>query len=274
MPTKTSPPNDTSSLKRSKLIQNRTINKDNVQKLANALYAIYKNWKKKEKKHIQFILICDNEKGEEETRFRCASPVTLFSTDSPINSKRILSLEMRFYTDSDTEIQITLTHRPTNDAQNKIIIDGTEANWVNGTMKDLEDIIDSFNPQNIFFRRYRLLVNFIFSISIGFILGSIALQMAMRLVPDYSASEFSQTVLMLQKYPVVKYALFAFIGLIPSVIWTGKFVELWPKIEFQIGPEHKLTEKQRRKWVTTLFIVGIAPLLLQLFYDIARSFFN
>ena len=48
-------------------------------------------------------------------------------------------------------------------------------------------------------------------------------------------------------------------GTFPGMYMMDKLLTLWPSVEFQIGPEHKLVEKQRRIWVINAILFGILP---------------
>lgn len=80
----------------------------------------------------------------------------------------------------------------------------------------------------------------------------------------------------LREFPVlhyvIKYALTWFLGMPWTSVVTNRFKQLWPAMELQIGPEHLLTEKLRRKLLATACVLGVVPLSLAVVYDLSKAF--
>ena len=50
------------------------------------------------------------------------------------------------------------------------------------------------------------------------------------------------------------------------------FLNLWPSIELDIGPEHFKIEKQKRKKLYAVAVLVIFPIVTALLYDIIKIF--
>jgi hypothetical protein len=72
-------------------------------------------------------------------------------------------------------------------------------------------------------------------------------------------------------FKVFKYIVAYLGGFSPALLLIGQLKELWPAVEIQIGPEHTLVEKSRRKWMAVVITLGVLPLLVNLFYDILKA---
>jgi hypothetical protein len=159
---------------------------------------------------------------------------------------------------------------------NEVTIRGTDSTWVNGTLKVIEETIDSFSPQNTFLYQNENILRTVFSLGIG----SLYLWLAMLLIPVTPSAETPGWVvklnLVLSAIPLghylFKYAIAFLMGWLPSEILYNKLKVWWPSVELQIGPEHTLTEKQRRKWIVSAFILGVLPLVTSMIYDLIKSF--
>jgi hypothetical protein len=192
---------------------------------------------------------------------------------------------MKFYEFSlDYSIHIELRHDPHNDYDNRIIIKGDDFNWVNGTIKKFEEIIDGFSPQNTFVKRNRKILQTIFSLSIG-IIYLVVILIPIRLFngivgfstdTDIELSAVGQVLIdFFVKFPIVlyfvKYFLICLLGYFPAKDLIKYLENLWPKVELQFGPEHKLMEKRQRSTVMNVLLIGVVPIILQLIYDVMEN---
>ena len=95
--------------------------------------------------------------------------VTLFDQDSILNNKRVESVEVEFISyATDEYIDIRLSHGDTNSLfSNRITVTGSDSNWVNGTLKKLEETLEAVKPQNTFLNKYRFPIHLVLAIGIG-----------------------------------------------------------------------------------------------------------
>lgn len=80
---------------------------------------------------------------------------------------------------------------------------------------------------------------------------------------------------LLEQFPFVRtiilYGVFWLAGYVPASFLVEKLLDLWPSVEFQVGPPHKQTERRRRSYVVAITILGVIPLIVQLLYDLLRD---
>jgi hypothetical protein len=256
-------------------IEQRIITLSDVRKLANELHSIYKKRRKDKKKKFDIEAYCN-----EKVVFTSADP-QIFADDSPIVSKRVWRIEMGLYIEPSEAIKVKLTHNPSQPLDNQISVIGNDSNWVNGTLKKLEEIVDSFSPQNTIIRRYSKALAVILALTIGLFFFNIITLVFAWLAPSSPNITLSQQTLELLRYykiPIAvtvflaKYALALSIGGAPAASVVAWMVGLFPMVELQIGPEYKLIEKRRRKLiVNTISITGIVSLLAQIVFDVALN---
>lgn len=206
--------------------------------------------------------------------------LTLFEKDSPLSRKRVQRIELEFRRyrryEMISRIVIRLAHG--NDSwRNDVTIVGTDSTWVNGTLRAIEETIESFSPQNTFLYQNKRPIRTVFSLGLG------SLYMwAILLVPTATPTDKPEWAIKLNvileaiplSYFLFKYFIAFLMGWFPSQILYEKLKKWWPSVELQIGPEHALTEKQRRKWVINAVILGVLPLVTALAYDLIKNLFS
>ena len=253
-------------------INNKIITRADVQKLANVLYSLFKRRNKDQYKELEFSVTC-----EENAYFTSEDP-KIFNEDSPINTKRVLNIHMRLYMSSGESIRIDLEHNPGYFHDNTISVAGEDSNWVNGTLKKLEEITDSFSPQNTFFRKYRVWLFLIFGLSLGLLLTNYIFLPLAQLLPAADTklpNELLRRPMLLLGIAYGLKALYSlFWGAFPASYIVDKLIKLFPRVEIQIAPEHKLIEKRRRILIANMAsITGVVSLLLQIVYEFAKKLF-
>ena len=250
----------------------------NVRKLANELYAIYKKKGKDKYKSIKFEVSCAG-----KAIFTSEDP-KIFADNSPIVSKRVLFVEMQLYFESGDYVKVKLEHNPVHSYDNKITVIGDNSNWVNGTLKRLEEIVDEFNPQSTLIKRYGVLLFLVLSFTIGLAFINIEFLLLnwafpSGLIPFTPSARTIEWVrnhitLVIVLLYLAKYITAFFIGSSPAASIMKRLDRMFPSVELQIGPEHKLTEKRQREQIANIVsITGVVSLLLQIVYDFAVSLF-
>lgn len=207
-----------------------------------------------------------------------SNKIELFEENSPLTRKRVSYITIEFaHYKTKSRIQIGLVHG-NGSYGNEVTISGTDSNWVNGILRVIEETIDSFTPQNTFLHQNDRIIRTVFSFGVGLLY----LQVIVRLIPATPIAETPgwdiKLNLALSEIPLghylFKYVLAFLIGLFPSEVLYNKLKSWWPSVELQIGPEHTLTEKQRRKWIANAVIFGVLPLAASLIYDVIKAFYT
>lgn len=252
-------------------IRERVITLENVLSLAKILEKERQRVSNEADTELTFAVSCSDNSSFS------SQELTLFEKDSPLSKKRVDRIQMEFrHYKTKSRIVIGLAHG--NDSwRNDVTISGTDSTWVNGTLKAIEETIDSFSPQNTFLYQNEKVIRAVFSLG----LGSLYMWVA-RLIPTTPSAETPGWAIKLNLvlsaiplgYYLFKYAMAFLIGWFPSEILYNKLKAWWPSIELQIGPEHTLTEKQRRKWIANAFILGVLPLATSVIYDFIKVFFT
>jgi len=252
-------------------IQNRVIDLNAAYKLASIVNEEYlKSKNSREGGSISFLAKCADKSSFE------SKDVSIFSADSMLNTKRVESLEMTYHSyHSKSSINIELAHGDT-EYGNSITIRGEDSTWVNGIMRKLEDVLNSFKPQNTFIKNHKGLFNIVFALSIGTILMWIIRFIFSPQEPPTDLENWEKSLHeIFDRFPIVqailRYSLGIVVGYLPAKDITNKLISLWPSIEIQIGPEHTFLEKNRRKWIINAVLLGLVPLLVSLIYDFLKG---
>ncbi len=254
-------------------ITERIITADNLLRLARAVLSEYQYLSKKDKyTTVGFSVSCDDGSVFE------SEYLELFADDSPMFSKRVTHINMNCHSSSPaSHIDVDIHHRGNIfDRESTIKVRGTDAKWVNGTLKRFDEIMERFAPQNNFVRKYYYLLQPVFAISIGaIIIRTLLLVYSLAPAPTES-TDYSLLVSLAEKYAVFRYALLYFIywltGALPAIYLLEKLKSLWPTVEIQVGAEHKFIEKKRRTWLINALLIGVVPMIVQVIYDAVRYF--
>ena len=253
-------------------IDNKIITLANVRALANELHSIYKRKSNESARRLEIEVYCD-----EKVMFTSAD-AQIFAEDSPLASKRVWLIEMGLYlVHPNKAVKIKLTHNPYKPYESTITVNGDDSNWVNGTLKKLEEIVDSFEPQNTFIKRFRVPLFLVLDLTLGLAIFNAINLIFGWLFPipqGYTLSDEAVRFLNVNKniivflYILIKLWLVAWLGKHPATRLMVWLENMFPSVELQIGPEHKLSEKRRRvQIVNFVSVTGIVSLLLQLVYE-------
>ena len=249
-------------------IENIVINLSNVKLLVDEVYKEYsKIMDKSYRKSIEYSVKCDDNSTFE------SEDISLFSDDSIINKKRVISIDISFYfynidNDFRNSIRINLNHGNTTFG-NDITVSGTDSKWVNGMIKRLEENVDSFKPQSTFFKNHKFISTSILALGLGIVYVWIII-FFINATSSPSANETTETLSPLKElfinYPIIKTMILYLLGLIAGIIPASLIIEklnsLWPSVEIQIGPEHTFIEKKRRFWLISFLLFGVLPIVV------------
>lgn len=227
---------ETRSLKISRVI----LSLEDVHRLA---VAAEEQFQKKGHSYISYNVECSD-----GSRFESSSS-EIFEKGSKSGNKRVDSI--RFWLtsiDDGSKFHGRLRHG--NNYENYIEVTGPDSVWVNGLIGTFTDILQSSKPQEAFFYEYAKGVQFALALGIGSVYNAF-----LDLVPGAPienrptwAIHFGE---FLHSNPLFfylfRYFLGALVGWMPAKYILNKLQSLWPTVELQIGPEHVLIEKRRRR---------------------------
>ncbi|MHB1116847.1 hypothetical protein [Sideroxydans sp.] len=179
----------------------------------------------------------------------------IFEEDSILSKKRVTHIMIKAK-NRQSLIEIELSHGENN--KSRVLVQGIDSTWVNGTLRKVEESIESFKPQCIIIKKYKWLALPVIALGIGILFTFLIGQLPIKQSDNASL--------------IYKYFLSFIIGLAPASILYEKLSNLWPSIELQIGPEHTFIEKNRRNYFALVIILGVVPLLTSLTYDVIKLF--
>jgi hypothetical protein len=255
-------------------VQNKIFKLRDLNNIACLFYEEFEDAKKINlNPSISFEVYTDNGSVYESSDSDFFSNEPLFSTIS-IKKVKFILRSYDFYT---RRLEVTLT--PTSSdyfSDNNITIYGYDINWVNGINARIKDLLDSVQPQSEYKKLILRITHFLSAIVIGrfFIFFVLIIDTSK---PDLS--QMSSTTLAIRsviQYSALTYNFFIYllsllIGFYPAIGVRSKMKNIFPNIEFQIGPEHKQLYKRKRAKLINIFILIIIPLLLAIIYDIVKN---
>lgn len=200
--------------------------------------------------------------------------LSLFDDESPIFVRNIERIRLKFNSYSaESSIDIELTHGNSSYG-NQVVIEGIDSHWVNGTLKQIEELMRSFSPQESFIITHRKAVQIVMALSIGILyqrlLSLIPLSPPSGPPPDWALKLNSLITTIPHGYKIVNYIFALMGGWFPAKYAYYKLRSFWPSIELQVGPEHYQIEKLRRKAITAFVVLGILPILTSFVYDLIK----
>jgi hypothetical protein len=206
---------------------------------------------------------------------------TEFLSAELIQTKRTISFDSSLIDyNNDLSIYISISHGDSG-YRNSISISGVDSNWVNSIFIRLQESIEASSPQDPFIFKYKTIIKIGSAFGIGRLYFFLIDNVLSFMIKKPSTNPPIWVVGMqnfFSTHPFLHFALyylFCFsIGWFPVLLLMMKAKELWPSVEFQIGPNYTLVEKQRRNILYLIFTLGILPLLISIIYDICKSLFN
>ena len=244
--------------KRSSIICWHVFSKKDIRLLAQFLFTEYEEAQKlSHHSSIVFQLKCQGGISYE------SDSIQIFDDGGPIDIKKTEVIQMTFYDYSLDQIIDVSIAAGNNDGE--LSIRGTDKNWVQGNFTSLLEIIDSITPQkNIILKNKELLLHLI-AIGIGslfYFINSLLFQDIPIQPINETSIAFLPFIVLLQHNKWLAYFFVLFliwlIGIFtfahPIQRW---FLDLWPNIEFNFGPEHLNIQKRRREriWVISTLII-------------------
>jgi hypothetical protein len=251
------------------LVRNKVLTLANVRAVAKAVAVHLEGipLQERNKADLTFVARCDDGSSFQ------SEDIDIFADDSVIAQKRVTHVTLTYsHYPTKARVEVALRH---GDEDATITVSGRSRIWVAGTLDTLASLLESFAPQTNPYLKHKGLINFILAMGLGSIAIFLVTSLPTTPPKEEDTQKFAWYASTLSEFPalhyVVKYALTWCAGWPWTSIVTNRFKQLWPSIELQIGPEHLLTEKLRRKLLATAFGIGVVPLLLSVIYDILKA---
>lgn len=147
---------------------------------------------------------------------------------------------------------------------NRLQVSGTSKEWVDASFNAVTEIIRSFKPQHSLTGVWYYGAVLVAAIPIGYFLWPIVFHL---MGPSEPAPPPPGLVLYLRDLPglksIVLGVLYAVLGYLPGEMLIKWISASWPKIEFDFGPEHLRSHKQKRKKLALAFAILGAPFVFE-----------
>ena len=251
-------------------IRNKVLTLANVRAVAKAVAVQLESIppQDRNKAELTFVARCDDGSSFQ------SEDIDIFAEDSVIAQKRVTHVTVTYsYYPTKARVEVALRH---GDMDATITVSGRSRIWVAGTLATLAGLFASFSPQGNPYLKHSGAIEFALAMGIGSILYYLVGLIPFEPPREEDARKVVWLTSALREFPVlyyvIKYSLTWFFGMPWTSLVTNRFKQLWPAIELQIGPEHLLTEKLRRKLLTTACVLGVVPLSLAVVYDISKAF--
>jgi len=258
-------------------IEGRVITTEDIKRLVNILEKEYSELAPKSR-HIRLLFKGSTEDG---IIFESEIPNDFLSAEL-MQTKRTISFDCSLIDfTNDLSIYISLEHGNSIYSGNSVSVQGTDANWVNALQTRIKESFDAALPQNSFLLKNKTYIEILFAFGIGRLYAYV-LQLILFpfiSVPDsfvknpptwlFSLAIFFNNHRLL--FTLFDYLIYFPAGWFGSSYLISKAKDLWPSIEFQIGPTHTYIEKKRRNLIYAFYSLGILPLLISIIYDIIKS---
>jgi hypothetical protein len=160
------------------------------------------------------------------------------------------------------------------------MVSGFDRYWVSGTFDKIDNIVKAVTPQQHWFVKYKTIILHIGSLILGYMIFEIT-SMFFDIIhgPVKPIENPSETLLVIrnfvQMYPLVLQIfngiIFWLDGIFPTLLLRDWVLKLWPKVEFDFGPEHQKLEKIRRKRLGLFFLLIVIPFLINFIYDLVKK---
>lgn len=237
----------------------------NIRELSKKVYEEYKSDKESRNKSINFIL-----KGIDGIEYE-SDDIKVFSDNGILDTRRIIEVEMRYVNHTNGKrISIQIEHTLiAHVGVNYVFVSGPDEMWVNGIIRNFEDIISSWEKQVTWPHKYDWFLTIIFAIGIGLLyLNFLEFIFTPIIHPISPAPQWAvelRPILILIYY--VSGILF---GMWPASYIVKELKKLYPIVELRTGPEHTQVEFKKRRKLYAIISTGIIPLIISLIVEIIK----
>jgi hypothetical protein len=215
-----------------------------------------------------------------EFTLRCADGTTYSGEDlshlsegAEIDLKPPAGIEFEF-TDYERERRIDFDLKHGGGYTDGLTIRGTDRDWVRGLFTGIGERVNAVAPLSSWFTRHPTITFFCLALGIGSMIDlGIGVLINEGLIPRPDPSNPIRVFFLQISEPIqfcVTWASRYGMGL-PFGLWGRNWVlSAWPPVELDIGPEHGKEEKLRRERLKVFFILGVAPVLVAVVYDLLK----
>lgn len=250
-------------------VHDRIVNLHDLRRLAEIVVglSVPKTAKGQSEPALSFIASCADGSTFESEK------TDIFADTSPITSKRVLAVDMELFSyETKSFVKIELRHG-SSDNYNRISVRGLDATWVNGTLKKLEEAIDSFALQQNFVKTWAPLLRPVFAFSLGILIFQLLDFIIPNPTPDPNPPHWVEVIHQnIFALFCIRYALDYVMGATPAFMLHHHLASYWPSVEFQVGPPHTHFERNRRLWMANAFLLGVLPVISSLIYDLVKTY--
>jgi len=207
--------------------------------------------------------------------------------DDILFSKRPISVQFSYHNYSlNRRISLSLNHGDSSYG-NTIIVSGQEREWVNAIFARLTEILKGVTPQESWIKRHPTLLLNVIALGIGtfgcFLIDTIFkftfanVDLGRHITPPKEGTFLHFLTIVIKSNTLIFYILGWIWRWCLGFFWGAYkvrrwFLNLWPSIELDIGPEHFKIEKQKRKKLYAVAVLVIFPIVTALLYDIIKIF--
>lgn len=246
-------------------IENKVFSKKDIITLSKLFHTQYENAIKKGHR----CSICYKMASSVDMASYESESLDLFKDDGIIDTKKISSIEMSFdnYT-VNQYINLSIEHKGS--YHDGLIIEGSDKNWVAGTLTTFTDIINSIKPQTHWCIKYKTFLWHLLSLSIGFIIFYPLYFLTMpyiiktlstsdNIIAINNSFKEHQSSNLFILYCLSSSWLIGYPWAKNAISWL---LELWPKIEFDFGPEHMKNEKEKRNRLNLILSIVLSIVII------------
>jgi hypothetical protein len=136
-------------------------------------------------------------------------------------------------------------------------VESQDSNWVNETVKSLEDFFSHCRSQSVIVKKSGALIVFLTVVILNFFLNN-----TMEII--------AQMMHLFSKYAIVSLTsdwrffviILSFITVSPAILIYKRLRKLWPGIEIQTGKDFRLIEKDKRRKLLIIVSILILPAII------------
>ena len=257
-------------------VTNRVFGKRDLRNIANAFIFERDKLNDGTEPDEPLVKVCFAVECKDDTSYS-SDGLDLFQEAGPLDTKTARSI--RFTLDDYFDQKRAVLSLSENKYMNTLLtVCAHDTDWVSGTFTRIQEQIEAASPQHKCPRIVTLccipflclgiawIVFFLFGLIIPFIVS----------LSSESRSDCGFQVLFAESFKKWwnQKPLLAFwaVGSIPAACFFRNWVMgLWPRVELDVGPQHKNIRKQRRGRIIAFAGVILVPLLLTMIYDIIKG---
>lgn len=252
-------------------ISNRVFTKPVLYSVANALWQEYaQSLEAKSHSSFAFKISCADDTSYE------SQSLELLADASMVDIKKVDTVDIDYYDyKADRYANFTIAHG--NTYHNVLLVRGNDSNWVNGAFNRLKETVDSAQPQQSFYLKHKGLFFNLISLGTGTVLEALLTVVVQALVKpiDHPGNWVLDARSFFVQYPFVlhlmRWASRWGMGMAPANGIHSYLKKLWPRIEFDFGPEHQRYERQRRARVQFALVTVALPTIVAIVYDLIKA---